>query len=280
MATPSSGSDSLQNRLTRIVEAPLFTRFITAVIILNAIGLGVETSPGLTGFWRDAIHTADRIALGIYCVELALKLAAYRAAFFRSGWNWFDLVIVGVSLVPASGPLAVFRALRVLRVLRLFSVVPRLRAVVDALLGALPGMGSVIVVMGLVFYVAAVMATKLFGEGFPEYFGNLAASMFTLFQVMTLEAWADGIVRPVMERFPYAWAFFLPFIVVTSFAVLNLFIALIVNSMQSQHEAENRQRAEEEQAAVREGTRTLVAEVAKLREEIAALRAATERRQP
>lgn len=255
--------------LTRFLESAAFTRFITFVICVNAIGLGLETTPGLDPAWHAAIVFLDRTALGIYCVEIGLKLIAYRGAFFRSGWNWFDLIIVAVSLVPASGPLAVFRALRVLRVLRLFSVVPRLRAVVDALLSALPGMGSVVVVMTLVFYVAAVMATKLFGGAFPDWFGTIGAAMYTLFQVMTLESWSMGIVRPVLEVYPYAWIFFVPFIIVTSFAVLNLFIALLVNSMQSQHDADTAAKtaAEAEDAAI------LLREVRALRAEIAELRA-------
>ncbi len=132
-----------------------------------------------------------------------------------------------------------------MRVLRLMSVVPQMRAVIGALFNALPGMGSIVAVLGLIFYVASVMATKLFGAAFPDWFGSIGASMYSLFQIMTLESWSMGIVRPVMEVYPYAWAFFVPFIVVTSFSVLNLFIALIVNSMQSlQAETNNSLRAE------------------------------------
>jgi voltage-gated sodium channel len=152
---------------------------------------------------------------------------------FRDGWNTFDFLIVAIAWLPATGPLAVLRALRIMRVLRLLSVVPQMRAVVGALFHALPGMGSIVAVLSLIFYVASVMATKLFGPGFPDLFGSIGASMYSLFQVMTLESWSMGIVRPVMEVYPGAWAFFVPFIVITSFSVLNLFIALIVNSMQS-----------------------------------------------
>jgi voltage-gated sodium channel len=119
------------------------------------------------------------------------------------------------------------------RVLRLVTVVPQMRKVVGALLQALPGMGSILGVLLLVFYIAAVMATNLFGADFPEWFGSIGASMFSLFQIMTLESWSMGIVRPVMALHPNAWLFFVPFIVMTSFTVLNLFIALIVNSMQA-----------------------------------------------
>lgn len=255
-----------------LVESTGFQRFIMAVICVNAVTLGMETSPSILQSIGAALYTFDKIALGIYCVEIALKLFAHRGRFFHQGWNWFDLIIVGIALVPASGPLAVLRALRVLRVLRLFSVVPQLRVVVEALVRAMPGMGSVIVVMSLVFYVAAVAATKLFGDQFPDWFGSLGRSMYSLFQVMTLESWSMGIVRPVMEAFPYAWLFFVPFIVITSFAVLNLFIALLVNSMNSQHDAEMHKDQEIQRASAQASTESILAEIRELRAEIQDLR--------
>ena len=219
--------------LLGLVESRAFSTAITAVIIINAITLGLETSPramAAIGPWLLAI---DTIALWVFTLELGLKLVAWRTRFFRDGWNLFDLAIVAIAWLPAAGPLAVLRALRIMRILRLVSIVPQMRTVVGALFRALPGMGSIVAVLLLVYYVAAVMATKLIGTAFPELFGNIGASMFSLFQVMTLESWSMGIVRPVMEVYPQAWLFFVPFIVVTSFTVLNLFIALIVNSMQT-----------------------------------------------
>ena len=265
-STPSASSPGpLRIAAAKLVESTCFTRFITFVILVNAVGLGLETSAEVMQKWGDIIYFADRLALVIYCVEISLKLFAFRGAFFRSGWNIFDFAIVAVALIPASGAFGVLRALRVLRVLRLFSVVPRLRSVVDALLSALPGMGSVVVVMGIVFYVAAVVATKLFGSAFPDWFGGVGRSMYSLFQVMTLESWSMGIVRPVMEVYPLAWIFFVPFIVVTSFAVLNLFIALLVNSMQSQQEAERHREAEAIKDAAHADSRALQEEMRELR---------------
>ena len=147
-------------------------------------------------------------------------------------WIRAGLVIV---LVLALSYIEIYplRALRILRVLRVISVAPRLRRVVEGFVTALPGMGSVFLLMAIIFYIGAVMSTNFFGERFPEWFCDIAKSMYTLFQVMTLESWSMGIVRRVMEQHPGAWAFFVPFIVVTTFTVLNLFIALIVNSMQS-----------------------------------------------
>ncbi|MGD9069764.1 MAG: ion transporter, partial [Methyloceanibacter sp.] len=191
---------------------------------------------------------------------------------FRSGWNIFDLTIVIIALIPASGPLAVLRALRILRVLRLLSVVPQMRSVVSALIGALPGMGSIAAVMSVVFYISAVLATNLFGAAFPDWFGSIGASAFSLFQIMTLESWSMGIVRPVMEVYPWAWAFFVPFILVTTFAVLNLVVAVIVNSMQALHEAEQEEHRKVEREIVHQETATLADEIRVLRQEIQGLK--------
>lgn len=226
---PLNGATMLRS----IVESRAFSFFITAVIVINAITLGLETSPQAMKVAGPLLLVIDTAALWVFTVEIGLKLWLYRSRFFRGGWNVFDFAIVAVAWFPAAGPLSVLRALRIMRVLRLVSVVPQMRAVVGALFKSLPGMASILAVLILVFYIAAVMATKLFGAAFPEWFGDIGASMYSLFQVMTLESWSMGIVRPIMEVHPGAWLFFVPFIIVTTFTVLNLFIALIVNSMQS-----------------------------------------------
>jgi voltage-gated sodium channel len=208
---------------------------IIAVIIFNAILLGMETSPTIMGHAGDLILALDRICLAIFVAEIGLKLIAHGHRFFRNGWNIFDFVIVGIALLPDAQSLSVLRALRILRVLRVVSVAPRLRRVVEGFVTALPGMGSVFLLMAIIFYIGAVMATKLFAASFPDWFGSLGQSAYTLFQIMTLESWSMGIVRPVMEVYPYAWAFFVPFIMMTTFAVVNLLVGLIVNSMQDAH---------------------------------------------
>ncbi|MEL6562863.1 MAG: ion transporter [Pseudomonadota bacterium] len=225
-------------QLAAWLERPQFTNFIIGVIILNAITLGLETSPEAMAAAGGVILMIDRICLGIFVVEIIAKLIAYRGQFFRNGWNLFDFVIVGIALIPNTGGLSVLRALRILRVLRVISVAPRLRRVVEGFVTALPGMGSVFLLMALIFYIAAVMATKLFAASFPEWFGSLPLSAYSLFQIMTLESWSMGIVRPVMDIYPYAWLFFVPFIMVTTFAVVNLLVGLIVNSMQDAHAEE------------------------------------------
>ena len=223
----------LAANLEAIVESRAFSIAITSVIVINAIVLGLETSPRVMAVAGPLLLAIDAAALWVFTIEIGLKIWLYRRRFFRGGWNIFDFTIVAIAWLPATGPLSVLRALRIIRVLRVVSLIPQLRAVVGALFKSLPGMGSILVVLMLVFYIAAVMATKLFGETFPDWFGSIAASLFSLFQIMTLESWSMGIVRPVMEQHPGAWAFFVPFIIVTTFTVLNLFIALIVNSMQT-----------------------------------------------
>ena len=204
---------------------------VIGLILVNTIVLGLETSQTLLDRVGGLLFAIDKICLVGFVVELVLRFSVERLRFFRSGWNWFDALVVGVALIPQAGPWAVLRALRVLRVLRLLTVVPQLRRVVAAFLHAIPGLISVIAVMGIFFYTAAVLTTHLFGETHPEWFGTIGESLYTLFQVMTLESWSMGIVRPTMEAHPWAWAFFVPFIFLATFTILNLFIGIIVSTM-------------------------------------------------
>ena len=226
-------------RMAEFLEGPKFSNFIMGVIVVNAITLGLETSETAVSVAGGLIDLIDQICLTIFVIEIIAKLIAVRLNFFKSGWNIFDFVIVGIALAPGTEGLSVLRALRILRVLRGISVAPSLRRVGEGFVTALPGMGSVFVLMAMIFYIGAVMATKLFGAAFPEWFGTLGLSGYSLFQIMTLESWSMGIVRPVMKEFPYAWAFFVPFIMVTTFAVVNLLVGLIVNSMQDAHSEES-----------------------------------------
>ena len=258
----------MRERLRGVVEAPWFSNLIIAVILINAVTLGLETSSTAMAAAGSLLVAFDRIALTIFCVEIAAKLFVHRLSYFRDPWNVFDFVIVGIALMPSGDGLSVLRSLRILRALRLISIVPEMRTVVQALLNAIPAMASVIALLALIFYVAAVMTTKLFGGTFPEWFGTIGASLYTLFQVVTLESWSMGIVRPVMEVHPYAWAFFVPFILVVTFAVLNLFIAIIVNAMQTASGQNEEHHHRENEAHFAE----LLDEMKGLRLEIAALR--------
>ena len=234
----------MRQQLADWLERSSVQNGIIAIILVNAVILGLETSEAVMERFGVLIRAIDILCLGIFVSEIGLKLVAYGGRFFRSGWNLFDFAIVGVSLVPGAQTLSVLRALRILRLLRVISVAPRLRRVVEGFITALPGMGSVFLLMALIFYIGAVMATKLFGASFPDWFGTLGLSAYSLFQIMTLESWSMGIVRPVMETYPHAWAFFVPFIMVTTFAVVNLLVGLIVNSMQDAHHEEDVQQTD------------------------------------
>jgi len=228
----SHGASAWRIALARWIESPRISNAVIGVILLNALVLGAEATPWGHGPVRPWLVAIDYTCLTVFVVELLLKAVAYRLAMLRSGWNVFDLLVVGIALVPAAGPASVLRSLRVLRVFRLLTAVPAMRKVVTAFLHAIPGLGSVIVLMAVFFFVAAVMVTGFFGEAFPAWFGHLGLSAYTLFQIMTLESWSMGIVRPVMEAYPLAWAFFVPFIILATFTILNLFIGIIVSTMQ------------------------------------------------
>lgn len=232
-------TSAMQRSVQQLVEAPRFGKFILTLIILTAIILGLETSKEIFAQWGNTLEFINNVFLVVFVVELLLRMFAWRMRFFKDPWSLFDLIVVGIALIPASGPLAILRALRVLRVLRIVSAVPSMRRVVTTLLGALPGLGAIAVLLSLIYYVFAVIATKIFGDAFPDWFGTLGQSLYTLFQVMTLESWSMGISRPVMEEFPYAWIFFIPFILIATFTMLNLFIAIIVNAMQSFNDDEH-----------------------------------------
>ena len=243
------------------IESARVRHAILAVIVLNAIVLGLETSETAMAAAGPLLVVLDRACLAVFVVEIGIKLYAFRLGFFRSGWNLFDFVIVGIALIPATGGLSVLRALRILRVLRAVSIVPSLRRVVEGLVNALPGMGSVFGLMSLIFYIAAVMATNLFGATFDEWFGTIGRSAYSLFQIMTLESWSMGIVRPVMEVFPWAWMFFVPFILITTFAVVNLVVGLVVNSMQEAHSEEANAQTDEYRGAVLERLTSIEARI-------------------
>ncbi|MBD8893145.1 ion transporter [Roseibium litorale] len=258
----------MRERITRLIATPAWEIGVIAIITLNAVTLGLETSTTAMNAMGPLLLALDSVILVLFTLEILLRIYARRLAFFKDPWSLFDFIIVAIALVPASGPFSVLRALRILRVLRLISILPSLRRVIGGLIAALPGMGSIVVLLALVFYVFAVMATKLYGEAFPEWFGTIARSVYTLFQVMTLESWSMGIVRPVMEVYPNAWLFFVPFILCTSFTVLNLFIGIIVSAMQEEHEAE----AESSRQAMQDEAELILAEVRALRQEVAELR--------
>lgn len=272
MTDTSATPGTIGSRLRAFIGDPRFERAIIVLILVNAVTLGLEAIPAIEDVHGDRLDWIDRFIVAVFVVEIGLRLAVHRAGFFRDPWNVFDFFVVAVALIPQSAAFSVLRTLRVLRALRLVSRVPSMRRVVSALLAALPGMGSIVALLGLLVYVAAVMATGLFGVAAPEYFGSLGASLFTLFHVMTLEGWPD-VARTVMAGVPWAWAFFLVYILVSTFAVLNLFIAVIVNAMQAQVEHDLEESQADQTREMKRSFAKVSAELAEVRAELAAIRA-------
>ena len=288
----------------QLVAHPWFEGAIIGLIIFNAILLGLATDREATARYGGLITVLDNLVIGIFVIEIALRLYAHGWRFFRSGWSCFDFAVVAISLAPAIDQLSVLRAFRVFRMLRLFSMIPKLRRVIGGFFAAIPGMAGVIGVLVVLFYVSAVIATTMFGQEPPAgstaapedvaavqaLFGTLGDSLFTLFQLMTLENWADGVVLPTLKVYPSALWFFMPYIVITAFAVLNLFIGIIVDAMQDERQEDMQevedllraQHAAETADAKARGENALerldqaLEELKALRQEVAALRGAGE----
>ncbi len=266
----------MRERTRALLEHRHFQRFIIAVILVNAGTLGLETFPAVVERHGPLLVFVDHVALYIFVAELVAKVYVQRWRFLRDPWNIFDSVIVGIALAPATGGLSVLRSLRILRALRLLSAVPSLRKVISALLRAMPGMSSIVLLLSLVLYVAAVLATKLYGQTAPERFGSLPTSLFTLFQTMTGDDWGN-IAREVMTRHPSAWVFFTVFILVCTFVVLNLFMAVVVSAMDEESAAERAKLEAEIEADIEDAsaasTQRILDELAVLRREVVELRA-------
>lgn len=270
--TAKPAAFSLRDRLTTFLDAPPFQGIIIGLILLNALVFGLEAMPAVVAAIGPVLVALDQLILWIFVVEILVRLVVFGPArFFRDPWSVFDFIVIGMALLPATGSLSALRALRVLRVLRLVSVLPSLRAVVDALLRALPAMGSVAALLLLVLYVGAVIATRLYGTTYPDKFGDLGSSLLTMFQILTLEGWPD-IMRMVLETHPYAWLFFVPFVLIATFAILNLVVAVIVESMQSGVQAVVAEEDKKRDAEILDFEKDMSASLARIEKELAALR--------
>ena len=233
----------LKNTVKQFIETPYFRHFITFLIIFNGITLGMATSRDIMSEYGVLIHTLDMVIIGIFTIEILLRIYVHKWTFFKDPWSLFDFFVVSISLIPAGEALSVLRVLRVLRLFRLLTIVPQMRLIISAILSVIPGMASVSLVLLLFFYVFAIIATNLFSATFPQWFGTLGESMYTLFQIMTLESWSMGIARPVMEIHPMAWVFFVIYILIVTFIMVNLFIGLVVDAIFTikgdEHNADN-----------------------------------------
>ncbi len=255
--------------IKKLIESHSFQNFIMILIILNGITMGMETSKNLVANYGSAFEWFNTFAITVFTIEVSLRIFVNRLAFFKDPWSLFDFFIVAISLIPASAGFEILRILRVLRLLRLISIVPQMRKITTALVKVIPGIASIGGLLSLFFYIFAIMATQLFSEKFPQWFGSLGESFYTLFQVMTLESWSMGIVRPVMEEFPLAWLFFVPFIFLATFIIVNLIIAIVVDAMNEMKDAESNELVEQQELVETKATQK---ELSKLREEIKELR--------
>ena len=228
------------NKLERFLESDTGHEILGVLVLINAAILGLETFPSLHGtLFLEVLRFLDKTILGVFLVELILRIYASGFSFFKKGWNLFDTFIILLALLPSVGVLSVLRALRILRVMRLISLFPNMRLIVAALVNAVPGILSVASLLLLSFYVASIIAFNLFSYDSAEHFGSLRKTMFTLFQLMLGDDWG-ATVHPLLEHHPYGFLFFIPFMILMTFTVLNLFFGLIVNSMQSAAESENK----------------------------------------
>lgn len=255
--------------IEKVVNDSRFQWFIIILILFNAAILGLMTLE-LPPDVLATLAVIDNICLVIFCIEIAMKLIVMREKFFRDGWNIFDVVVVGIAILPNTGALSVLRALRVLRLLRLATAVPSMRRVINGMFSALPGGASVAGVLFILYYVAAIIGVTLFKETVPQHFGDIGTTFFTLFKMMTLEGWPD-IASVVMEKHPRAWIFFVVFIIFTTFTTLNLLFGIIVDAMEKAKEEEVREEMAEQGVVVEEVSDGI--RLAKIEEEIKAIRA-------
>lgn len=227
--------DKFSAHLRSIISGKVWGCCITVLIIINTIVLGMETYPGVMNEYGDLLKFIDQAILHAFIIELILRFFAYRLDFFKNPWSIFDLCVVAIALIPSQDAFSALRAARALRALRLISMFPKLRGVIEGLIMAIPGICAIAGVMTIIICVFGLIASKLYGASYPEWFGNLHLSVFSLFQIMTLEGWPD-IVRTVMQEKPFAWIFFVTYILIATFSVLNLFIAVVVDAMQRNHD--------------------------------------------
>jgi len=262
-----------RTQVRSFIERPFFQKAIVTLIILNSVLIGFETSDEYMETYGAYIDTIDQVILYLFVAEIILKLYAYGWSFFKDPWNLFDSLIVGISVVPSLGAsFSVLRALRIVRTLRLLKNIPKLRLIIESLLHSIPSIGWIAVLLAIIFYIFAIIGNTLFGHTFPVYFGSLLDALFTLFQIMTLESWASGIARPIIATEPFAGVYFITFILIATYTTLNIFIAIVVNTMNELHHRSLMEEEKHIKDFVHNENETLLSEVQKLRKEMKQIR--------
>lgn len=233
--TSDASRSRVVNWARRVEEACWFRWGVIATIALNALVIGLDTSAALAASWGAWFAAANDTFLGVFVVEAIVKITAAcprPLRYFKDGWNVFDFVIIVVSLVPSTGQLATLaRLARLLRVMRLVSALPELRLIVATLVRSIPSMFNVVCLMSIIFYIYAVAGYHLFHDVDPVHWRNLGISAITLFRVVTLEDWTD-VMYTAMDHYWWAWAYFVSFVVLGTFVIVNLFIAVVINNLE------------------------------------------------
>ena len=263
--------------LKKIVDGKVFQGIILFVIIFNCVIMGLETIKDLSPNALTVFAVINNVCLWIFILEIIVKLLAYGLDYFKDPWNWFDMFIVGISMVSGLPFMAAFRAVRVLRVLKslkalrgtkLIGAVRHLQVIIAAIFKSIPSILWTGILLILIYYIFALIGVNLFGEAFPDWFGNIGKSMYTLFQVMTLESWSMGISRPVMAEFSYAWAYFVPFVLLSSFVVMNVVVGIVVNAIDEVNAESAAEAAKEAEASSEVSREDLLKEMHALREHL------------
>lgn len=262
-----------QIRVKEFIEKSWVQRTIVSLIILNSILIGLETSPLYMDSYGLYIDQIDRIILFIFVAEILLKFYAYGLGFFKSAWNIFDTTIILISVIPSIGAsFSVLRALRILRTLRLLKNIPKLKLIIESLLHAIPSIGWIAVLLVIIFYIFAVIGSNLFSASHPVYFGSLLDTTFTLFQIMTLESWASNIARPIINETPFAAIYFVVFILIATYTTLNIFIAIVVNTMNELHHKSLQEEEQELKKFVHVENEDLARHMKMMEKELAAIK--------
>jgi voltage-gated sodium channel len=229
--------------LARVVESPFFTTLVLAVIVANAVVLGLQTYDDLVPRYGDLLDVLNDVFLGFFVVELALRIGAYGRhplRFFRSGWNVFDFVIIAVAFVPGLRQNStLLRLARLLRVVRVVRLLPDLRILLTAVVRSLPPLGSMAILTTLILFVYGMVGWSLFGDEAPQQWGDIGNAMLTLFVLLTLENFPVYLDQG-MAIHPWSWVYFVSFALVAAFIVLNVLIGIVLNSMEEARALERR----------------------------------------
>jgi voltage-gated sodium channel len=243
-------------RLKRIADSTVFQNTILGVIVVNAITLGLGTYSEIEGEYGDVLTLIDEICLAVFCVEIAIRIGAFGSRpqdFFKSGWNVFDFVVVGAVFLPGLREnVTLLRLVRLFRVVRIVSVLPDLRVLIRGMTQSVKPIASLAVLAVLVMYVYGMIGWIIFHEGDPENWGTIGQSILTLFVMMTLESWPD-LLAAAEEVTPWAWAYFVSYILVASFLIINVVIAIIISAVEDARDEERHLAAVEAAEARMEG---------------------------